>query len=308
MKPETPTVMQPPGFPGLPSNWETEWLTLPGVDAKTQLFVWVHRKKEVERRPARVLFVIHGFGEHGGRYLHFPHYLEKSIDVCVALDLRGHGRSEGIRGYAENFEQLVEDVETVLPRVVSRETQRYGKIELHLFGHSMGGHILLRLLRRLKGVPVASASVSAPFLGIHGPVPLVKKTAARLLSNVWGSLQLATNLDAKTISRDDGVVKTYVADRLVHDLMTPRLFTTMTAAMKDTLLRDEAFEVPLQFQIPLQDRLVDSSKSLDLFKRLQGVSKQLKTYPDSFHEAMNDLDKESFFEDLRSWIEAHSSA
>jgi alpha-beta hydrolase superfamily lysophospholipase len=294
----------------VPPEWsvESETVALPGEAAPQ--FVWTFRRREVVRRPARILFVIHGFGEHGGRYAHFPHFLQNAVDAVVVPDLRGHGRSEGIRGHAESFEQFPEDAQQVLGAIIQRETQRYGRIELHLFGHSMGGHVLLRLLRRLKGVAVASATASAPFLGIYGKPPFVKVLAARLLSNVWGSLQLSTQLDASKISRDPAVVKVYREDRLVHDLMTPRMFTSMTAAMADTLrqekLADEGQGPPLLFQVPLKDQIVDHETSLRYFEKVQAPGKQLKTYADSYHEAMNDLDKESFFADLRAWIEEHA--
>jgi acylglycerol lipase len=303
---DRPPVIQPPGFPALPEGWETHWRTQPGSDGKVQLFLWVHRRKDVSKKPARVLFLIHGFGEHGGRYLHVPHFLNDAIDVVIVPDLRGHGRSEGLRGHVEHFDQHVEDLEGLVRQSVEKETSLYGKIQFHMLGHSMGGHVLLRLLPRLKGIKISSASVSAPFLGIYGPVPVVKKTAAYVLANVWGSLQMSTNVDARTISRDEGVIRAYQSDRLVHDKMTPRMFTSMVTAMGDTLKRVTGYDCPLLFQVPGQDRLVDQSKSLEYFERLQLPGKRLKTYPDSFHEPMNDLDKEVFFADLGAWIREHS--
>jgi alpha-beta hydrolase superfamily lysophospholipase len=255
----------------------------------------------------RALLVLHGHGEHGGRYFHFPHFVHTAVDLVQTVDHRGHGRSEGLRGHIEKFDHFAEDAALAIHRLDGQLKARFGKSEIHLLGHSLGGHVALRTLFLNKDLPLASATVSAPFLAIKVKVPVAKKFAAHALSRIWGSIQMGTGLDPSEISHDKEVVTAYVSDRLVHDKMTPSFFTSMLDAMGDTLKRDSGIEYPLQVLVPLQDRIVDSDVSLDFFRRLKHRDKRLKTYSGFYHEPFNELGKEQAFEDLVSWISSHSS-
>ncbi len=300
-------IRQPKGFQGLPSGWVSEWETFAASSGGLNLFGAYHHRQLLDREQRhRLLVILHGMGEHGGRYLHAPHFLQSKVDGVYCVDHRGHGRSEGIRGHVEKFDELAEDGALLVRRLNEQLLKKFGKSEIHLFGHSLGGHIALRMLFLTPDLPLCSATVSAPFLGIKARVPTVKKLAAIGLSRVWGSLQLDTELDVNTLSHDPEVIDAYLHDRLVHSKMTPRFFTEMLAAMDDTLSRETGIELPLQMAVPLQDGLVDAEKSLRFFRQLKHRDKQLKTYPTFFHEPVNEIGKEQVFDDIGSWIEAHS--
>ena len=158
--------------------------------------------------------------------------------------------------------------------------------------------------------------MTAPLLGIKVKVPFLKKLLADTLSHVWGSLHMATEVNPGVLSHDPEVQKAHLADRLVHHKITPRLFIEMQAAIADTLSRaaeesarsvKSIMKYPLQMLIPLQDLVVDSDASLGFFKNLKESDKQLKTYPNFYHEPHNEIGKEQVFEDLRKWISSHSS-
>lgn len=299
------TVRQPVGFPRIPSDWTSEWETFPSHDKKVELFGVFHYRKNSQGapEPSRCLIVFHGMGEHGGRYAHLPHFLQKTVGSVYCLDHRGHGRSSGLRGHADSFDQLVSDAAWAIRRLDERLHNLYGKSEIHVLGHSLGGHVVTRMGLMMQDLPIHSITASAPFLGIKVKVPAAKKAAASLLSNVWGTLQLATELDAKLLSHDDEVVRAYEEDRLVHNKMTPRFYTSLVKAMKDTLSRESGFTVRYQELVPLQDGLVDPECSLKFFRQLKHREKRLKTYPSFFHEPMNEVGKELVFEDIASWIQ-----
>ncbi len=293
----------PRGFPGLPEGWSTEWGTFRNSTEKTQLFQVTHLRNG---GGPRVALVVHGMGEHGGRYLHLAHFLGDAVDAVRCLDLPGHGRSEGLRGDIERFDSLVDDIALAVRRTHEQFTRRFGGCELHLIGHSLGGHLVLRTALRHQGLPLASLTASAPFLGIKVKVPVIKKSAAVLLSRVWGSLQLDTELDAGLLSRDPEAVEAYRSDRLVHSKMTPRFFMQVQAAMADTLEQTRGIECPVMVQVAMQDGVVDSEKALDFFRNLDHPRKELKTYPQFFHEIYNELGKEQALADLRQWVLSHS--
>lgn len=296
--------LQPRGFPSLPEDWTSDWETFPSSDGSLQLFSVLHHKKDWKGK--RTLVVLHGLGEHSGRYLHFPHFTHSAVDAVYGLDHRGHGRSEGARGHVDRFDLYADDVALAIARLHETLKKRFGHSEIHALGHSMGGLILLRSLFLHPSLPIHSVSVSAPLLRIKANVPVVKKTAALVLSRVWGSLHMTSELNPNHLSHDKEVVETYVKDRLVHKKLTPRFFTELLAAMEDTLKRDSGISLPLQMLIPLQDEIVDPEAGLQFYRGLKNRVKLVKTYPGFFHEPFNEIGKEQVFEDVVSWIKTHA--
>ena len=254
-----------------------------------------------------MLVICHGFGEHGGRYLHFPHYVKDFVGSVYSLDLRGHGRSEGLRGHVERFDDYTDDVVSTLARVEEKIRARFGQAEVHFLGHSMGGLIALRvgfLHPKLPGVRAITAS--APLLGIRVELPAFKRGAAHILSRVWPSLHMDSEIQPDRISHDPAAVEVYAKDRLIHHKGTPRLYTEMQHAIVDTRARTEGMNYPLFMIIPEQDQIVDPEAEAEFFKELKHRDKELATYPTFFHESFNELGKEKAFADLNQWIRKQS--
>ncbi len=285
-------VRQPQGFPGIPETWVTTWETLIATDEKTKLFALIHAKKDTPIR--RVLLICHGFGEHSGRYLHFPHFLEQSVDAVYVYDQRGHGRSEGMRGDADAFDSLVADLEHVVRHV----EKKYPGASIHLLGHSMGGLVALRLGFLYPNLPLKSYQISAPYLALFKEPALPLRAVAGLLARTWSTLSLTADVDPKVVSRDDRVIENYATDRLNHSRMTPRFYASMTAAQRDTRARKEGLLYPMVLHLPLADKLVGTTATRTFYEGLQGGAKRIFEYPDFRHEPMNDIGKETFFENL----------
>ncbi|MDR3608754.1 MAG: lysophospholipase [Oligoflexia bacterium] len=305
-------IVQPAGFPPLPAGWSTEFTTYPSHDGELKLFSATHTRpdlKKVTSRPLRALVIAHGIGEHGGRYLHFPHYLADTVDLLFCPDHRGHGRSEGLRGHVDRFTDYSEDLRVGIERLGSQ-------YEIHVLGHSMGSLILMNLLMDHPELPLYSAILSSPLLAVSVEVPLIKKAAAGALSNLWGNLQIRTGLNASMLSHDAAVVEAYRKDRLVHDFCTPRLYTEMSASMKKISHHAEAFaervRLPLLMQVPTGDKIVNSEAAIGFFHAVKSAKKddtlKLKTYPGFFHEAYNETGKQQTFEDLKEWLSSETSS
>lgn len=297
-----------PGFPKVPDDWKTSWSTFPSSDGKLNLFSMVHSRKNaasIQDRPLRILFAFHGQGEHCGRYQHFPHYLAQTVDVVATMDHRGHGRSEGVRGHVDRFEQYVLDVRAFVERVRAEWAGTGTRVDIHLFGHSMGGLISLLLLQEHPELAFKSATLSAPLLGLKFEVPLAKRFAGHALSRVFGGLQLDTGLDSSLVSHDPEVIAMYNQDKLVHGKATARFFTEMMEAIRRAHSRD-TLTVSTQFIVPLADGLVDAQATLEFAGKLRQSGKRIVTYEGFFHESFNEVHKERAFADLSKWIQEHS--
>lgn len=301
------SLSKPEGFPGLPDGWEYRWVSVPAADGSVSLFVSQFVRKTLPQSP-RLLFVLHGQGEHGARYQHFPAFLESSVDGVICMDHRGHGRSQGVRGHVEHFSNYVDDAFQVLMSTVETFTDKItGKAPtLHLLGHSMGGLIALLLLQEKSVTFLKSATISAPLLQLNFEVPLIKKVLGQVMSKVLGGLQLDTGLDPHLISHDLAVVAAYRSDQLVHGKATARFFTEMLSASRRARERDTGIYVPLQLVVPLEDGIVSAQASVSFFEKLKHHEKRLVRYEGFFHESFNEVDKVRAFGDLRTWITAHS--
>lgn len=305
-------IIQPKGFPTLPANWcsETEtfdWVSAEPSHSPQRLFAVLHHAKDWKSH--RALVILHGHGEHGGRYLHVPHFIHSVVDAVYCPDFRGHGRSAGLRSHVERFDLYLQDSAQAIRRMDEKLKARFGKSEIFVLAHSMGGLIALRALLKFKDLPVKAASISAPLLAVKFPVPAIKKGAGRILSTVWGSLHMSSGLDPKKISHDPEVIDAYQEDRLVHGKVTPRFFVELEDAMEDLRVHSKnlSFETPLQFLIPLEDQIVSSEVSIQFFNDLSHHDKQLKKYPGFYHESLNEVGKERVFEDILAWIRGHMS-
>lgn len=286
------------------SGWIFETSTFKTTDQSLNLFSWSARSEPLSS--PRTLIIIHGMGEHSGRYQHVPKFVCDSVDSVFAYDQRGHGRSEGLRGHIENFDLFASDAADVVRRIHGELTSKFGKSEIHVLGHSLGGLIALRMALLHTDLPVKSTIISAPFLGLKAHVPWIKKTVAGLLTHVWGSLQLPTAIDAAVISHDNAIVEQYKNDRLVHDKMTPKFFAELNEAQKKTLEAQGGILWPMLMLVPLADQLVDPEVTLSFYRALKHDRKTLVTYPDFFHEPLNELGKEKVFQEINTWIRSQN--
>lgn len=300
--------LRPDSFPILPNGWVDETETFSASCGSLKLFAVHHHRREPGAGAGRGLLVIHGQGEHGGRYGHVPHFLEGEVDSIYCPDHRGHGRSEGLRGHVDRFDRYAEDVAIALDRHDAWLRARFGAgAQLHVLGHSMGGLVALRMLRLNPDARVASVTISAPLIGLNFKVPLWKKAVAYGISRVWGALQMPTDLDPAKVSRDPDVQEVYKADRLIHDRASAGFFTDLQAVLAEISQGTQAFRIPIQFLVPLADEVVSPKAALEYFERIQAPAKRLRTYEGFRHEPFNELGKETVFADLASWIAEHGA-
>jgi alpha-beta hydrolase superfamily lysophospholipase len=255
--------------------------------------------------PVATVVLLHGLGEHSGRYGNVIDALVPRGYAIHAYDLRGHGRSPGRRGYIERWEALRGDLASFLGHV-NRAGGGERERPLFLMGHSFGGLIVLEFV--LYDGPSLSALdgviASAPGLSAEGFSPLIL-LIARVLSRILPKQEIRTGLDTKGLSRDPAVIQAYENDPLVHDIGTPRLTTESLDAIQRTFASVAGWRLPLLMFYGTADRLVPPATNRRFFDQVPIEDKKLIEYEGSFHETYNDVGSERVLADLHAWLSDH---
>lgn len=259
-----------------------------------------YRTWEVPRSIAGII-VVHGLGEHIGRYEGFANAMAGYRISTFGFDLRGHGMSEGRRGHSGSFNVLLQDLDRF-----RREVQGLVDMSCPLFilGHSMGGLIVTRYLEEYDAGLVGGVIMS-PWLATAMDTPRWKVTLATTLSRILPAFPFRTGINTDLLSHDDAEVQQYREDPLVHDHITPRFFTETSIAMGLALQRSERLHVPLLFLLSGDDGLVDTDKAVGFARSLQAGDVTVRVIPDAYHELLHEPERAARYAEIREWITKH---
>jgi acylglycerol lipase len=240
--------------------------------------------------------VVHGLGEHAGRYERFAKGMATHGMGTFAVDLRGHGNSPGPRGHVDSWSQWTDDVSAFVKHV---ESVAGG--EVVPLGHSFGGVTLLSAVLAGKLPRSRRFIVSSAALKVKVEVPAWKIKLGTATSKLIPRLALDNEVDPKLLSRLPEVVEAYRTDPLVHSRITSRLYTEWLAATKHIL--DHAGEINIPFLIlaGTDDGLIDPAGSQALHDRARSMSK-LRLLEGRYHEPFNDRDNEEVFTLITNWL------
>lgn len=248
---------------------------------------------------ARALVVItHGHGEHSGRYAHVGKALAERGFASVGLDLRGHGKSRGARGFVRDWSEYRMDVD----RLIEEIKPKFEEIPMFLYGHSVGGTISLDYVLRDSN-KFAGLIASAPSLG-QPNIPAILFTLSKILSRIMPGFSLASQLDQTSLSRDPEVVRAYREDPLVHSIGTARLGTELMRTTDYVNEHAEELRIPILLIHGAKDRLLNPADSHAFFDKVRLEDKTFLEMPEGFHEPHNDLDKDVVLKRVGDWIEA----
>jgi acylglycerol lipase len=246
-----------------------------------------------------MLFIVHGLGEHSGRYMNVVNHFVPLGYAVYGLDHLGHGKSEGGREEVQRFEDYTEPLTTFYDMVKGWQVDK----PIFILGHSMGGLIaafyLLENQEKFKG-----AIISAPAIKISENISPLTITLSKVLSVVAPKAGVLA-LDVNGVSKDPEVVKAYVNDPLVFHGKTPaRLAAEMLKAM--LRVKAEVGKISLPF-ITIQgcdDKLVDPGGAQMLFDGAGSKDKTIKLYEKCYHEVFNDPDRGVVLKDVETWLAA----
>ena len=258
-----------------------------------------------------VLGVIHGYAEHGARYAHVMGALAEHGIGSVAIDLRGHGRAQGIRGYCSRFGEFLDDARELRRLAEDRAAQAGGAPTL-LFGHSFGG--LVAALSALDDHgplhprPWKGLVLSAPFFGLGLDVPAIKIAAGKLASRIYPKLALPSGLEGKDMTHDLEKAKEYDADPLVFKNATARWFTETAAAQQRALSLASRLTLPLYMTMGTADKVASTKAAKRFFDAAGSADKTWDPREGLFHEVLNEPSWKDIVENIARWVRAHASS
>jgi alpha-beta hydrolase superfamily lysophospholipase len=247
------------------------------------------------------LVITHGMSEHSDCYAQTANVLASSGYDVFAWDLRGHGRSEGKRGYVDRFDSFAFDLGEFLKYL--RDEALLDK-PFALIGHSLGGLITAdHALHRDAETPQANALIlSSPAFGLTMDVPVIKDLAAHVLRRIMPTLTLSSEIQYPYLSHDPEWQKFYRSDSLRHDKIAPALYLGMLETMATAQSEALNLQSPILIQAAGDDRIVSLNATRAFFSKIGSSNKRMLVYEKSFHEIYNDIERDQVFADMQAFL------
>lgn len=256
--------------------------------------------KAFKASPERaVLFILHGLGEHSGRYLPFISTLNANGITAHTMDWHGHGQASGNRGDIGDWEGISKDVDAFLAR-------GEGNTPRFLFGHSMGALIALQYcLKRESGAPLNLQGIilSAPPISVPNRPSRVPLFFYYQVGRIVPRLCVDSGTRIEQLSRDKDYIKERNGDPACHQKISLR-----TARMAFEVADEIRGASKLVLSCPLlgilagRDSVVDVEAARGVCEAIQAPSKKIKEWPDAYHDLLGDLEREQVKEEIVTWI------
>lgn len=277
-------------------TFEWEWTSFDGLTMYSK--GWAP-----EKEPKAVLCLVHGVGEHIGRYDHVGAAFTDAGYALFGFDLRGHGKSGGQRGHTPSLEAYYKDVDTILGEAV----KRYPSAPRFLYGHSLGG--LLSLSYAIARKPdLRGMIISSPGLRTSLHEQTLKVTLAKVLGAILPTVTLPSGLNADHISRDPQVVKAYVNDPLGHLRMTLG-FGRIALKLTDGIFEQAAhLPLPILLAYCSGDKLTYPHGSEEFASLAPKGLVTLKKFEGLYHEPHNEPEKAEVFKTYIAWLDEQVKA
>jgi alpha-beta hydrolase superfamily lysophospholipase len=252
-------------------------------------------------QPKAVVYLVHGIGEHTGRYLHVIAHLKAHGYAVYGHDHRHHGRSTGEpRVGFRTFDGTVED----LKRRIDNVRALHPSLKLFVYGHSMGSLISTLTLIKYPSAADGFVSSGSP-LRVDSALPAAVRPLVLALANVLPNLPLGP-IDLSTLSRDPQVIEAYRSDPLnvlkPTTLATAALFGRALPPARANLGR---ITMPVLVLHGDKDTLTPPAGSQTLYDGVGATDKTLKFYPGLLHEIHNEPEQAEVLADITTWLDAH---
>lgn len=252
---------------------------------------------EPDETPKAVISLIHGLGEHSGRYDHWAkRFVEKGYAV-IAMDLRCHGKSQGKPGMVSVFNNLLDDID----QFIGESEKLFPEIPIFLYGHSLGGNLVINYTIRRKPF-VKAAIVTSPWLQLVEPPPQYLYYLALGLRPFLPFITFNNQLNPNYVSKDKQIVDEYIGDTLNHNRISVELFMGTLKAAEWSLIHAGEFHIPLLLMHGTGDKITSHEGTEEFAKKAEDVA-EIKLWDGAYHELHHEDVKEDVFNYIFEWTE-----
>jgi alpha-beta hydrolase superfamily lysophospholipase len=273
----------------------TESIWLEAKDG-AKLFTKVFRP---ETQPVGCIAMVHGYGEHTGRYLRVAEFFCDRGYVFAIHDQRGHGKSPGKRGVAPSYGTLTTDIDLVLAWLESK----HPGLPVCLYGHSMGGNLALsRVVADDLPASVRCVVAGSPWLRLAKDPPALTVLMAKIISKIIPDFTAKSTLAIDDLTRSETVRAETKADPDYLDDIGARIFQEITANGERILAEADKVRVPLYVMVGTHD-LVVSQAAVEAFIKDCGIRCESRIWPEFYHELHNEPGGEQVLMEVAAFID-----
>lgn len=256
-----------------------------------------HYSTWMPKTPRSCIVIIHGFGEHGGRYRTIAEWLSGKGIFVIIPDLWGHGRSGGERGDLGDLAQAVGELSRLAKKLLSLTPNLK---QYNLYGHSFGG--LMAIMWAINNTEiVARTIIQSPLLETGFKVPVWKEIIASLCALLWPSMTIPMGLDINQLSQNRDVVAAYLKDPLVHNRMSARTYKSMRTYQRELPNLSESYLHPLLLLCGKSDKIISIQAAIDWYESISS-HKRMVLFEGCFHELHNEPVRNEVLTLIDDWI------
>ena len=248
--------------------------------------------------PKAVVCIVHGHGEHIERYEHVAAALNQAGYSVIGYDHRGHGQSDGPRGHIPSYELLLDD----MTRFRNEVKEYYPDIPHFVWGHSMGGNIVLNYMLR-NNTELSGVIATGPWLKLAFEPPAIQIFLGKMMDKIKPDYTQESGLDTAALTRDPDVVRAYEEDNLVHGKVSARLMVEMLGSGLWALEHANEFSQPLLLMHGGADRITSTEASKDFAAKAPVDNVTLKIWDGFYHELHNEPEKDEVFKTIINWMD-----
>lgn len=250
---------------------------------------WVSEKSKAN------IIIIHGVGEHSGRYIDTAEDLYELGYNIYTGDLIGHGLSDGHRIYIDSIDDYMDNVNFFIDRVKNEKP-------LFILGHSMGGLIVLYYMLCCKNSRVRGVIASSPYIKDKIEISVIKHIIGKMASSTFPRLSMESGLIGEMVCRDKEIAWKYDNDPLNCSKVTARWFIELSKARFNLILKQTEFDTPCLILQAGDDVVIDEDGVQHFYDSISSKDKEFVLYNHFYHEILNDPERDKVIAKISSWV------